>query len=276
MARLGTVWPSGDGQTAGSAGSFSSIVDTGAADLRGLVASTTGITKVGTTATTGHALTTGDVIFGGAVEIDGMLWVDGGVSWNNGNGLLTSGGAVTFPTATHSMFGSYNFSSTAETATFASFLRATKGLLTAGTMTQTNTAEVRTIISRYDWTNAMVTALPTTAGDIAVCTLPAKTIVTNAYVVITGAAAGPATVTVALGRTGATYIDYIVASDAKAAANTVYGDASAERGTNLTGYDLPSFTGTTVVNAHFISTGANLSTVTGSSGSVYLETMVLP
>ncbi len=148
--------------------------------------------------------------------------------------------------------------------------------LTAGTMTASSTALIRKVIHKYSWTNAMVTALPTTAGDIVVATLPAKTVVTNAYVVLTGAAVGPTTVTVAVGRTSATYIDYIVASDAKAAANTVYGDASAERGTNLTGYDLPSYTATTAINAHFISTGADLSTVTGSTGVVYVETLLLP
>lgn len=150
-------------------------------------------------------------------------------------------------------------------------------LLTAGTMTQTTVNRARTAVHRYDWTNAMVVALgATTTGNITVATLPAKTVVKNAYVVITGAAAGPATVTVSLGRTGADYIDYVVASDAKAAANTVYGDASGERGTNLTNYDMPSFTGTTDVVAQFISSGANLDTVTGSTGTIYLETYTLP
>ena len=149
--------------------------------------------------------------------------------------------------------------------------------MTAGTMTGTVTAEVRDVIHQFSWTNAMVVALgATTTGNIAICTLPAKTVVLNAYVVITGAAAGPASVTVSVGRAAASYIDYIVASDAKAAANTVYGDGSAERGTNLTGYDLASYTGTTVVNAQFVSVGANLDTVTASTGHVYLETMVLP
>jgi len=148
--------------------------------------------------------------------------------------------------------------------------------LTAGTMTATNQSELRSSIHRYDWTNAMVAALSGTTANMAVCTLPAKTIVRNAYVVITSAAGTVTTLTVSLGRTSAAYIDYIVASDAKAAANTVYGDASAERGTNLTGYDMPSFTGTTVVNAQFISTGGNLSTVTTSTGTVYLECVILP
>ena len=150
---------------------------------------------------------------------------------------------------------------------------------TAGTMTTTASTSEGTLSATRtcrSWTNAMVAALAGTAGDIAWGTLPAKTVVTNAYVVITGAAAGPATVTVAVGRTAAAYIDYIIASDAKSAANTVYGDASGERGTNLTGYDLPSYTGTTVINAHFISTVGDLSTVTGSTGMVCLTLDKLP
>lgn len=149
--------------------------------------------------------------------------------------------------------------------------------LTAGTMTNTNQYELRRVWHRYDWTNAMVVALGAVlSGNVSVCTLPAKTILTNAYIVITSAGGTVTTLTVSLGRTAATYVDYIVASDAKAAANTVYGDASGERGTNLTGYDLPSFTGTTVVNAQFVSTGTNLNTVTTSTGTVYLETILLP
>lgn len=69
--------------------------------------------------------------------------------------------------------------------------------LAAGTMVETNKGEVRTVVHRYDWTNAMIVALgAVTAGDIAACTLPAKTVVTNAYVIITG----PDTSVNALGR----------------------------------------------------------------------------
>lgn len=149
--------------------------------------------------------------------------------------------------------------------------------LTAATMTANSTGNVRDGWSSYSWTNAMVVALgATTTGDITVATLPAKTIVENVYVVINTPDTSANALTVACGRTSATFIDYTVASDAKAAANTVYGDASAERGTNLTGYDMPSFTGTTTVTCHFIKTTTNLSTVLGSTGTVYIKTALLP
>ena len=148
--------------------------------------------------------------------------------------------------------------------------------LTAATMTEENTARLLTATSSYTWSNAqLVTALGGgTTGDIKVATLPAKTQVNDALVVITGAASGPPSLTVACGRTSAAYIDYIVASDAEAAANTVYGDASGERGTNLTGYDLPSYTGTTDVYCHFIA--GDTTAVTGSSGRVILKTTLVP
>lgn len=148
--------------------------------------------------------------------------------------------------------------------------------LTAGTMNADITYAIRYATSSFTWTNAMVVALGAgLVGDITVCTLPAKTIVVNAYLVVSTAAAGVTTLTGALGRVAAGYIDYIVASDLKAAANTVYGDASAERGTNLTGYDLPSYTATTVVKVHFISTVQNLDQTATCTGKVILFTALL-
>lgn len=152
--------------------------------------------------------------------------------------------------------------------------------LTSSTMTPTIVSEARTVTHSYAWTNAMVAALAGTAGDITVATLPAKTQINNAYVVIDGAAAGPATVTVSCGDAiaGTPFINYIVPSDAKAAANTVYGDAVAERGTSIDVefYYLPAYAATTLVTCHYISSGANLSTVTGSAGRLVLTTTLLP
>lgn len=152
------------------------------------------------------------------------------------------------------------------------------GVLTTATMTAGAQSYAQgSMVHSATWTNAQVVALgATTTGDIKAFTIPAKHVVENAYVIITGAGSTVSTLTVSCGRTSASYDDYIVASDAKAAANTVYGDASAERGTNLTGYDLPSYTGTTDVYCHFISTGGNLSTVTASTGRVVLVTTLIP
>jgi hypothetical protein len=131
------------------------------------------------------------------------------------------------------------------------------------------------------WTNAQVVALGAgLTGDIACLTIPSKTLVKNAYVVITGVAAGTATLTVSLGDAigGTPFINYVVPSNAQAAANTVYGDAVAERGTSLDVefYNLPSYTATTATTLHFISTVNNLNLVTGSSGMAVFETVTIP
>lgn len=125
----------------------------------------------------------------------------------------------------------------------------------------------------------MVTALGgVTTGNLLVCTLPAKTVVRKATIVITGQAASVTALTVSLGRVGTAFIDYLVASNAKAAANTIYGDAIAEVGTGLSAIlgDLPSLSATTDVNLQFVSAVENLSAVTGSAGEIHLETVLLP
>lgn len=154
--------------------------------------------------------------------------------------------------------------------------------LTAGTLTYSSNALVRRVWHKFAWTNAMVVALG--AGtDLTVCTLPAKTVVTAAYIVIVTAANQAATLTVSLGRTSAAYVDYVVASNAKSAANTVYGDALAEIGANLYDttnktmlYDLPSYTATTAVKLQFLIGAGTNADVTSSTGVVYLETATLP
>jgi len=155
------------------------------------------------------------------------------------------------------------------------------GVLTSATMTADDQAYQTTVSSSYSWTNAMVTALGgVTAGDVTVATLPAKTQLLDALVVIKTAAAGVTTLTVSCGDAigGTPFINLVAVADAKAAANTVYGDALAERGTSIDTefYYTPSYTATTLVTCHFISTGANLSAVTTSTGRVILTTRLLP
>ncbi len=154
---------------------------------------------------------------------------------------------------------------------------------TAGTMTEAvagSNGKLSTSTSSYSWTNAMVVALgATTSGDITVMTIPARTQVVDVGVVVTGQAAGTTTLTIQCGDAVAagTFNTLIVASSIQAAVNTFYGDAVAERGTSIDTewYYMPSFTAPTVMTCRFISTGANLSAVTGSSGTVFVTTRVL-
>lgn len=150
--------------------------------------------------------------------------------------------------------------------------------LTPGTAVPGAQAITGATISKFSWTNAQIVALGAVlSGNIALCTLPAKTLVRRAIIIITGQAAGTTTLTVSMGRTAAAFTDYVTAQNAKAAANTAY-FAAAVNGANLTTYDgdLPSVTATTLVNLQFVSTVSNLSAVTGSSGDCYIETVVLP
>lgn len=190
---------------------------------------------------------------------------------------LTSGGGAFFGYGANEVVCAGSYCGPYNAGFNARFPTVTTAIAAGGTISTGLQQEYRSVIHSYTWANAQVTGLgAVTSGEWIAFTLPAKTKLENLYVIITGAAAGPATVTVSCGRTGAAYIDYIVASDAKAAANTIYGNDAAERGTNLTGYDLPSYTATTAVRCQFVSTGANLSTVTGSAGTIVVETVLIP
>ena len=152
----------------------------------------------------------------------------------------------------------------------------TLGLLTPGTMAFYNGSYgyIRSYASRVSFTNAMIVALGAVgSGDISVATLPAKTVVRNIYLVVdTQCTFAAGTLTMAIGRTGATYLDYIAPSNIKATANTVYGAVLGDRGANLTGYDLPSYTGTTTIYAHVIAGAGTLNGVTTCTGHVDIET----
>ncbi len=153
--------------------------------------------------------------------------------------------------------------------------------LTAGTATAVSGAQalIGSVVSKFSWTKAMVNALGSNlTGDITVCTLPAKTLVKRAIIRITTQGAGTTTMTVSLGRTGTGYIDWIKASDAKAADGTMYGLATADIGTGMDDLlgDLPSMTAGTAVKLHFVTTVEHLDDVSASAGDVFLETIVLP
>lgn len=137
---------------------------------------------------------------------------------------------------------------------------------------------------KFAWTNAMVVAAAGTSNKIDVCTTLARTIVHRALVVIGTAATQGATLTVQAG-TAADTDGFVVASNAKAAANTVYGDGIAEQGLLLfvpgdtDDYHLehlPSYTGTTVIQLEFVIGAGTLADVTASTGTLYLDVTVLP
>ena len=136
----------------------------------------------------------------------------------------------------------------------------------------------RHVWTKYSWTNANVVALGANlTGELTVATLPALTIVKRAVVRIDTACAGTTTLTVSVGPDG-TELGYVLAADAKAAANTTYGALIATVGALLSDGlgSLPSVTGTTVIKALFTSTVQNLDAVTTCTGTIWLETALLP
>lgn len=153
--------------------------------------------------------------------------------------------------------------------------------LTTGTLASVN-GIVSTIVTKYTWNNANVVACGSNLTcDITAGTIPANYIVKRVLMVVLNPAANIGTLTVSLGITAASYDDYILASDIKASANTIYGDLLAELGASMQDYlgNIPSLTGATALKIHLIATdgGANtLADVTGSSGVIFIETMKLP
>jgi hypothetical protein len=196
-----------------------------------------------------------------------LLWGDGTnpvATGTRDTGLARSSAGVLKGTDGSTGFGSLTTGS----------VTSSSSSITAGSLATAPTLNggVRNGEYRVSWTNADVVALGSNlTGSIVVATLPVDTVVKNAYVMIGTAATNVVSLTVSVGRTAAAYVDYIKASNAMAAANTVYGAVVGDRGTNLTGYDLPSHTGTTAVYMQFIC-NANLNTVLTSTGTIVLIT----
>jgi hypothetical protein len=148
-----------------------------------------------------------------------------------------------------------------------------------GTFTEDYESVVRKTWHNYVWTNAMIVAGGAdTTEDITIATLDAKTVITNAYIIVDTACTGATTLTMSLGIVGANYEDLVIDSDIKAAANTIYGDAVAEHGTSLAAgvTAAGSRTATTALKVQVNSTVDNLDQVLTCTGRVWIETAILP
>lgn len=131
---------------------------------------------------------------------------------------------------------------------------------------------------KYSFTNAQIVAGGSggTSYNLPIGTLPAKARVLATYLTVDGQATFAAgTLTGSVGVAGTAYADWIVASDLKAAAATVYGDAAAERGaTNIDGQLYYSTAKS--VYLQVLAGAGDLANVTGSSGTVTVVYEVLP
>ena len=140
--------------------------------------------------------------------------------------------------------------------------------------TATATAPTYGVI-KYTWTNAEIVALGGgTSGTIDIGSLPANSQLLSAYAIVgTQATFAAGTLTIGVGRTSATFVDFLAAGDLKAAAGTVYGNAAAERATDAA---IQHFAAATAVKAIVTAGAGDLANVTGSTGTIYLLYVVLP
>jgi hypothetical protein len=139
------------------------------------------------------------------------------------------------------------------------------------------------IIQKLSWTNAQIVALGHITGpaEITLITLPPRTAVANAWIVITGQAAGTGVCTATVGY-NSPFTDYLKSFNLQGPPNSFGGNVFASRGTRLDPTtapkvynDIPSLTGSTAIKMSF-TVDTFLDQVTGSSGDVFLQTYVLP
>lgn len=123
---------------------------------------------------------------------------------------------------------------------------------------------------KKDWTNAEIVAAGSggTSALLTVGTLPAKSQLLSAYIIVgTQATFAAGTLTMGVGRTNPTYVDFLAAGDLKAAAATIYGNAAAERATDAA---IQYVATATPVKAIITAGAGDLANVTTSTGTIYL------
>lgn len=128
----------------------------------------------------------------------------------------------------------------------------------------------------YSWTNAQIVAGGSggTTYNLRIGAVPAKARYVNCILVVdTQATFAAGTLTGSVGFTGASYVDLLSAGSLKAAAGTVYGDAAAERAT-----DIGSIYSATAKDIYlqFAAGAGDLANVTTCTGHVLLDYLVYP
>lgn len=149
--------------------------------------------------------------------------------------------------------------------------------LTAGDLTVTNDGSNCGVFVATFGAADVAGAGAVNTYDLKAATLPAKAVVTNVFLVVRALENSLSSHTVSLGRTAASYVDYIAAVDmTSGGTNNIRGNAAAERGTNNTGYDFPSWTATTDVRIRFDAGAEFVGDSGGFAGTVIIEYYVIP
>lgn len=117
------------------------------------------------------------------------------------------------------------------------------------------------------WTNATpILGAGGTTYNWLIGTLPANSQMLEAYLTVdTQATFAAGTLKAGIGVAGTTYVDWVVSSDLKAAAATIYGNAAAERGTDAA---ILLYTVAKPIYAQFIAGAGDLTNVTTCTGTV--------
>jgi hypothetical protein len=130
---------------------------------------------------------------------------------------------------------------------------------------------------KYSWTNAQIVAAGSGVGplNVAIGSVPAKSVISKTHLIVdTQATLAAGGLTASLGVTATAYVDLIVASDIKATAGTIYGDAANEKGATNLGHLYAAAARPLVLQ--ILAAAGNLADVTGSTGTVYVEYVTYP
>ena len=128
----------------------------------------------------------------------------------------------------------------------------------------------------YSWTNAQVVAAGSggTTANIKVGSIPAKTRPIAAYLINdTQATFAAGTLTGSVGVAGTAYTDWLAAGSLKATAATIYGNASAERGSEFGNL---YYTTAQDIYLQIVGGAGDLANVTTCTGTVRIEYATYP
>jgi len=161
------------------------------------------------------------------------------------------------------LYGFYDFPSGAEASSWA--------LVDATTPTSGSYGFIK-----KEWTNAEIVAAGTggTSANIAVGTLPANSRPVAIYLINdTQATFAAGTLTASVGVVGTAYTDWLAASNVKATAATIYGNAAAEKGSE---FGSLYYTTAKSIYLQFAGGAGDLKDVTTCTGTVRIEYVTYP
>ncbi len=157
----------------------------------------------------------------------------------------------------------------------------TAAVLGAGLATTVTTTNAAASVPHYavlkrTWTNAEVVAAGTggVTANLSVGKLPANSRPVAVYLINdTQATFAAGTLTASVGVAGTAYVDWLVASNLKATAATLYGNAAAEKGSE---FGSLFYTTAKDIYLQVLGGAGDLANVTTCTGTIYIEYVTYP